>query len=356
MIFDLKSLELWWLIVIFIAGAALVWWTGFRISIYANAISNRTGIGKAFIGALLIGIITSLPEVATSITATLIQNVSLAASNILGGVSLQVVILAIADFFVKKRGASSALVKSDILLQGMLFILITCVAIGGIQLQDTGFLGIGYWSWGILLSGLLFFFLVHRFQQTGVYLDVEAPEKKAMVDQLQQGKDEVVNQDPDLSNAKLYVYTVLLALGLLLGGYFCSRCADLIAKESGLGANFMGVFFLAFATSLPELSTCISAMKIRQYEMAFGDIFGTNIFTVMLLFIVDLVYAKGLLMNELGTFSTVAAVLSIALTAIFMVGIIVKSRRQIANLGPDSALVLLVYVAGLYLLYTLRGS
>lgn len=354
--FNLSALGVWWLVIIFVSGACLVWWTGFRISIYADAISDRTGIGKAFIGALLIGVITSLPEVATTLTATAIQNVSLAANNILGGVTLQVAILAVADFFVKGRPASSALTKSDVLLQAILFMLMVCITIVGALVTDTAFLGIGLWVWGLFFSGLFFFYLIHRFQQSGVYLNVDKPEKKKMIEELKQGKDKMVAHDPELSNTKLYIYTALLAFGLLVGGYFCSRSADIIANKSGLGSNFMGVFFLALATSLPELSTCISAMKIRQYEMAFGDIFGTNIFTLMLLFIMDLVYSDGLVMNEIDDFSIIAATISLALTALFMVGIIIKPRKQLANFGLDSALVLVVYLAGLYLLYTMRGG
>ena len=352
--FGLSSLGLWWLVLIFLAGAALVWWTGFRISIYADAISDRTGIGKAFIGALLIGVITSLPEVATTITATYIQNISLATNNIIGGVMLQVTILAIADFFVKRTGATNALTKSRILLQGMLFIIMLCITIAGATVTDTAFFGIGLWMWGIFFIGLLSFYLIHRFQRADIHLSVEEPEKKEIIEQLKEGKEEIMEQHPSLSNTKLYLYTALLALGLLVGGYFCSRTADLLADQTGMGANFMGVFFLALATSLPELSTCISAVRIRQYEMAFGDIFGTNIFTIMLLFFMDMLYGEGLVLNEIKEFSIVGAAIGVALTAIYMVGIITKSRKQIANLGPDSVAVIAVYLAGLYLLYTIK--
>ena len=54
---------------LFAAAAAVVWLAGTRVAGYASTIAERTGIGKAVVGALLLGGITSLPEVATTGTA-----------------------------------------------------------------------------------------------------------------------------------------------------------------------------------------------------------------------------------------------------------------------------------------------
>lgn len=242
--FKLESLQLWWLIGIFIAGAGLVWWTGFRISIYANTISNRTGIGKAFIGALLLGAITSLPEAATTITASFDNNVDLAVNNLIGGVTLQVTILAIADYFVKNRGVTSLLTKPVILLQCVLFIFLLCLTIAGALVHDTSFLGIGLWVWAIFLTGILSFYLIHKYQGSEIFLEVKNPEKKKIIEEMFQGKEEVREQSLSFSNTKLYGISTLLAIGVLIGGYFCAETADLIAQKTGLATSFRGSFFL----------------------------------------------------------------------------------------------------------------
>lgn len=354
--FNLESLSLGWLIGIFVIGSGLVWWAGFRISIYANTISNRTGIGKAFVGALLLGAITSLPEVATTVTASFANNVDLAVNNLIGGVTLQVAILALADYFVKKKGVTSLLTKPVILLQGMLFIFLLSLTIAGALVQDIAFLGIGLWVWCIFLSGLLSFYLIYKYQGSEIFLEVKNPEKKKIIEDVFEEKEKVKEESLSFSNKKLYSISALLALGVLIGGYFCAETASLIAQATGLGSSFMGIFFLALATSLPELSTSISAMRIREYELAFSDIFGTNIFDILLIFIADILFTKGLIMNQIQNFSIIGAVIGIAITSIFLMGIITKPRKHLANLGFDSIAVLLIYFAGLFLLYTMRGS
>lgn len=351
---SLHSLHIGWVIVIFVASAGLVWWAGFRVSVYVNAISEITGVSKAFMGALLLGAITSLPEVGTTATATLEGNVDMAVNNLLGGVALQVAILAVADYFVKIQGVTAALTKSIVLLQGLLLIVILCVTIVGALVPDWAIFGVGFWVWIIFITGVLFFFLIHRYQHAKIFLAVEMPEKKKMVEQLQQARPEGGYGNVSSSANKLYASTAVLALLVLAGGYFCARSADIIAEKTQIGSSFMGIFFLAIATSLPELSTSISAMKMKQYELAFSDIFGTNIFDIVLIIMIDIFYTEGLIMNQIKSFSLIGAVVGIVITTIYLVGMVIKPRKQIFNLGIDSVAVIFVYLIGLFLLYTLK--
>ncbi|WP_017730970.1 sodium:calcium antiporter [Nafulsella turpanensis] len=351
---NLESLATPWLAGVFLAGAVIVWLAGFKLSVYANAISNRTGIGKVFIGALMLGAITSLPEVATTLVATFRNNVSLAVNNIIGGVAFQVAILAVADYFVKHVGVTTLLRRGIILLQALLLISILCITIIGALVTDVAILGIGLSIWIILLSGILSFYLIKKNQGTGVFLELQDPAKKKFISNHTVDEEDQEEMGNSLSDAKLYTFTFLLALGVLVGGFFCARAADVLAHKTGLGSSFMGVFFLAIATSLPELSTSISAMRIRQYDLAFSDIFGTNIFDILLICLIDLVYSQELVMNKIEDFSVIGAALGIILTSIFLVGILLKSRKRIGNFGLDSLLVMVVYLAGLFLLYSLK--
>ncbi|WP_425487071.1 hypothetical protein [Microvirga makkahensis] len=64
-------------------AAACVWWAGTRLTGYLDAIADRTGIGQAFAGMLLLGGITSLPEIAAASTSSWTGNASLAINNLL---------------------------------------------------------------------------------------------------------------------------------------------------------------------------------------------------------------------------------------------------------------------------------
>lgn len=107
-------------LIIFIAAGLVVWFAGARLSTYADAISVRTRVSQAFLGIALLGVATSLAEVAT-ITAASIGNSDLVAGNLFGGVVLQMTVLAIVDLMVV-RGALGVLFTYVVGLGGLYYV------------------------------------------------------------------------------------------------------------------------------------------------------------------------------------------------------------------------------------------
>jgi cation:H+ antiporter len=122
----------------------------------------------------------------------------------------------------------------------------------------------------------------------------------------------------------------------------------------GNAACGVGAVFLALSTSLPEISAVVAAVKLRRYEMAMSDIFGTGLFNVALVFVVDAVYGGPPVLNEVGRFSLLAAVTAAVLVCIYLAGLIERRDRTVARMGLDSLAVLLVYGGSLAILYHLR--
>ena len=108
------------------------------------------------------------------------------------------------------------------------------------------------------------------------------------------------------------------------------------------------------STSLPEVSTVVSAVRLRRYEMAVSDIFGTNLFNVTIIFAVDLVYAGPPVLAEVGPFAGFAALLAIVLTALYVAGMIERRDRTLLRMGYDSIAAIGTYAAGVMLLYQPR--
>jgi cation:H+ antiporter len=75
---DFSNFGLWANIGLFSVAAVLVWRAGARLTGYIDAIADRTGIGEAFAGMLLLGGITSLPEIAAVSTSAWTGNAALA--------------------------------------------------------------------------------------------------------------------------------------------------------------------------------------------------------------------------------------------------------------------------------------
>jgi cation:H+ antiporter len=142
---------------------------------------------------------------------------------------------------------------------------------------------------------------------------------------------------------------VVLAAGVVL-----AQAADALAAQSGLGASFVGVTLLATATSLPELSTTIAAVRLGAYSLAVSNIFGSNMLMVALVFLADLVYRPGPVLAAVDRSAVFAVAMGIVVTAVYLIGLIERRDRTILRMGLDSAVVLALYVGSLGVLYLLR--
>jgi cation:H+ antiporter len=146
------------------------------------------------------------------------------------------------------------------------------------------------------------------------------------------------------------------AIAILTAGFLVARSGEAIANQTTLGSSFMGVVFLALATSLPEVSTVFSALRRGLQTMAISDILGTNILNVLLLFGVDAVASGGPVFDRVGNFAAVAALLGVVLTGVFLVGLAERRDRTVLRMGTDSLAVLVLYAGGLTLLYTMKDA
>jgi cation:H+ antiporter len=341
-------------VALFALGALVIWVAGTRLARYADAVAERTGTGRAFIGALLLGGITSLPEIATTITASAIGNAALAVNNLFGGVAMQVAVLAAVDVIVRGRALTARVDGAVVLLQGALLVVILTLAAAAIAVGDVSFAGVGVWTTAILVASIGAFFLIHRHRSTspGGWRVTPTP---ADVDEKARAQDHAHGLAPAAGSTRALVAKIVAAgAAILVAGILVARTGDVLAEQSGLGASFMGVLLVAVATSLPEASTTIAAVRLGQYEMAFSNIFGANILDLAVLFLADAVFVGAPVLSEVGRFSLTAALLGILLTGVFLAGLIERRERVVLAAGVDSHVVLAVYLGGMVLLYTMR--
>ena len=150
--FDLNELPLWAVAAIFVAAATSIWLAGTRLSGYVDAISTKTGIGKAFAGMLLLGGITSLPEMAAVSTSAAAGNTPLAVNNLLGTASINLMLLAVADIIYGRDALTSVAAKPSTLMQGVLSMLLAAAVAMVAIIGDVPVLGVGAGSAMLALS------------------------------------------------------------------------------------------------------------------------------------------------------------------------------------------------------------
>lgn len=345
---EFTNFPLWINFAIFSASAAAVWLAGTRVSHYADAIARITGIGHMAVGLVLLGGVTSLPEIAVALFSALSNNPVLAVNNLLGGVAMQKAVLAGADALIGKDALTVVVSSPALLLQGALSILMLTVAAAAIAVGGAPVLGIGIWSW-VLLA--LYVFSIWMLSVT----KGRQPWRPTEENRLARQSDATDNGPQHTASLRSIIgKTIVAATVILIAGFFLSQTADAIASQTGLGQSFVGAVLLGLSTSLPEISTVVSAMRLHQYEMAISDILGTNLFNVALIFLVDAAYPGPPALNEVGRFSLFVSLLGILLTVIYLIGLIERRNRTFARMGIDSLVTLAVYGGGLYLLYRMR--
>lgn len=157
--------------------------------------------------------------------------------------------------------------------------------------------------------------------------------------------------DRDRSLGKALLWFLLGAGVIIVAGTSLADTGEAIARETGLGQTLVGSFFIAITTSLPELVTTITAVRMGILDMAIGNIFGANFFNILIIFFADLFYTGGSIMHNISADHLVVALMSVILTAIAVSGLIYRSQRCIVGLGIDSIAIVVGYVLAITLIF-----
>lgn len=341
---------------IFAVAAVMVWIAGTRLSRYADAISTKTGIGQAAIGLMLLAGVTSLPEIGVTVSSAFAGDKQLALNNLFGSIAMQVAILAVIDFAIGRKALTAVLPETTLMLQGVLNVLLLAFAAAAMVVGDILIFGVGAWSTACLFAYVGCVWMLSSSRGRSPWL----PGREGQLDEdvlrqaearAEREKEKKHEERPLRSTV---FRTVIAAAVILMAGYALSRSGSAIAEQTGIGASFIGFVLLAIATSLPELSSALSAARLGRYTMAISDILGTNLINVALIFVIDLTATGEPVLSEAGNFAIFGALLSIVVTAVFLVGLAERQDRTAGRLGVDSVALLVLYAGGLVFLYMLR--
>ncbi|QDT16218.1 sodium:calcium antiporter [Alienimonas californiensis] len=348
-----------------LAGAGLVvWLAGGRLARNAERIGVATGMSEALAGALLLGVATSLPEIATTVSAGLLGNASLAVNNLFGGVAMQMAVLAVIDFWLVKGALTYFSPDSTLLLGGVLLILQVAVSIVAVAAGDVAILGhVGAWPFVLAALYVLSLYFMDRYAKRDVWTPKALPDGASDRGGSSFGEavperdgseanargDEANGDEPSLLWAG--VQFAAAAGFVLVGGWVVASASDALSEQTGLSGGFVGATLVALTTSLPEISTTAAAVRAGNHTMAIANIFGTNTLEIALLLPSDLTYTAGPIVDAVDRSALLMAGLSVVLTAIYLWGLLERRNRTVFNLGLDSAWALGAYVVGLVLLY-----
>lgn len=321
----------------FILCSAAIVYAGTKLSFYGDRIAELTGLGKAWIGLILMAAVTSLPELITGISSVaIVKAPDLAAGDVFGSCVFNLLILSLLDVFSKNPVTS--LVRNTHVFAGACGIILITISGAGILLAEQ--LPVLVWLSSITpLIFIVYIFsvwLIFKFEDKSVNDAVEKP-------------DTLDNTKSIRRAVTLYGFNALIVVGAAL---FLPYFGKYIAEQSGVGNTFFGTLFLAATTSLPELVVSISALRMGSLDMAVGNLFGSNIFNIFILGIDDLFYREGSLFRNIEHSHLLSILTVIAMTAVAMIGLLFKAERKKFVLAADTFIILLLYVALMTVLFS----
>jgi cation:H+ antiporter len=321
----MDPMNAWLIFAVSCAGVVLA---GRKLSHYGEELAVRTGLGRAWIGAILLAGATSLPEVATSVAAAWQGAGNLAMGNVFGSNIFNVAILVLAQAAAARSIlANASPAHIPVAAAGML---LSGLAAGAIVIrQKAVFLGAGLDAWAIALTYLLVLRLLPKSEEAG-----QAPERLA--------------GDSRGGAGAVWLKFAMAAAAVVISGYFLTSAADRIAAETGLGQTFVGGTLLAAATSLPELTVTIVTAKAGSYDLALGNVLGSNIFNMLILVLADLALPGRVpILATASQGQLVAALLGLILSGIAVLALSAPRHKDVVTIG-------LTYLLGTWFLFLLR--
>jgi cation:H+ antiporter len=326
----------------FFGCTAVIVYSGAKLAKYGDIIAEKTGLGRAWIGLVLIASVTSLPELITGVSSvTVAGSPNIAVGDVLGSCVFNMLIMAVLDAQYRIMPISGKAHQGAILSAAFGILLLSTIALSILSKKYMTPLGwIGPYS--------LFFIIVYLVSMRLVYFY----ERRQLAAFLKEKSIQMKYED--IATKTAVVHYVLNAIIVIIAAVFLPEIGKGIAEMTGLGQTFVGNIFIAISTSLPELVVSLSAVKIDAVDLAVGNLFGSNLFNVFILAIDDIFFTKGPLLSFVEQNHVYSAISAIAMTGIAIIGLTYRAEKKRLFLAWDSLGIVFVYIVNIMLLYMVR--
>jgi cation:H+ antiporter len=313
---------------------------GTKLTRYGDVIADRTGLGRAWVGVVLLASVTSLPELATGISSVALFDVpNIALGDIFGSCMFNLVIVAVLDALQRQQPISARVHEGQALSASFGIFLLSIAA-----LSLTARTAIPAIGWIGIYSPLLIALYIAAMRTVFQY------ERRRIAKFVQEVAVGAAPKGISLRTA-LVRYAINAAV-TVTAAILLPAIGERIAAQTGLSESFVGNIFIAASTSLPELTVAIAALRLDAADMAVGNIFGSNLFNMAILGIDDIAYFKGPLLENASGEHVISAIAAIAMTAIATVGVTYRIGKKRLPLAWDSLAILITYVVAAYMLYS----
>ena len=260
---------------LYLVLAIIVVGLSIRISYYVDLIDKTTDLSGAFIGGVMLAAVTSLPELFTSISATVfLGKPELVIGNILGSNIFNLSILATLVVIMYKKVYHSYISNSHTTVAAWLIVTYGLLTLPICFNKDASIFGVSI----ISLAIAVIYILCIKDMATST-----------------QDEDEVEDSEiyTTLTSKQLFTRFALFSVLLVISSIGITYVSDMVAIKLNLDVTLAGALLLGIATSLPELASCIALAKIGNLNAMIGNITGSNIFNLFILLLADVLFTTG---------------------------------------------------------------
>lgn len=321
--------------------AAVILVAGTRVSRYGDVIAEKSGLGRTWIGVVLLASVTSVPELATGISAVAVIGApEIAAGDVLGSCMFNLLIIALMDFVGGRQPISTRAHPGQVVAAGfgaLLLCLVALALLSGAILPS--FRWIGVTTPLILVVYVLAMRTVFLYEKTRMATEEPSPAQHEL---------------ETLTLRGAMVRFAAFALLIIAAASFLPHVGVRIAEASGLGQTFVGTLLIAFSTSLPEIVVSIAAVRMGAIDLAYGNVLGSNLFNVAILAIDDLFFLQGPMLQMVSPSNGIAAIIAAAMSAVVIVALTIRSGKRYFLVAWESIVLVALYLTGAALLYAMR--
>lgn len=328
---------------------AIIVVAGTQLAKYGDLIAEKTGLGRVWIGIVLLATVTSLPELATGISSvTLVGEPDLTIGNIFGAGLINLAIIAVIDL-VYKRGPVLHYLGTGVVLSTVLSVTLIAAAATALFLAQNIltvalFGRVGIYSIILFCIFLLAQYMIFRYQSS------QSDETQEI--------DTVSPKHQHISLRRGVTFFVIAALAIVGAGTWLASIGDQISELTGLGTSFVGTLFLAISTTAPEIIVSLSAVRMGAFGMAVGNAVGSNLFNIgVIIFVDDLFYSSGPILQGVSMNHVITALFAILMSSIVIIGVIFRPRFWLRIwVGMDTTALMILYLGAILTIYFLGSS
>jgi cation:H+ antiporter len=326
----------------FLATALVIVIAGVRLARYGDMLGEKSGLGRSWIGVVLLAATTSLPELFTGLGATALAPLpDIALGDVLGSCMFNLLILSLMDA-VQPEPISARAHQGHALSIGFGLVLIGIAGLGLVADSRLPALGwIGVYSPVLIAVYFVAMRVIFHHERHR-----RAQETQEIAQELQYGATTL--------RSALMHYS-LAAAAVVAAALWLPRLGAELARQTGLGEAFVGSLFIAITTSLPEVVVSLAAVRIGALDLGIGNVLGSNLFNLLILGLDDVFYRQGPLLADAAESHSISIVAIVIMKGLFLIGLTYKAMTKRFVVAWDTGAIAAVYVSAVTLFYLLTG-